>query len=414
MNPRLNHACVACAEPLTALRDFGPQPMTNRFRADAAEQVPTHLLILGQCPGCALVQLLSPASPELLKPVSLMKFNEPEGHLDALVDRVADLPGISKTSRICGVTYKDATTLERLYARGYRDTTLLSAENDLRIQDDCAGLETIQARFTHSLAETLVEQHGAFEVVFVRHLLEHAHNMSQFIAAIKGLAAPGGYVVFEVPDGTTMFEMLDYSFVWEEHVAYFTPETLARTLRSHGLSLELAITYPYSLENSLVAVARHWSEQAESPIVHSGVLSNELERVAKYAAEFPAVRGRWQETLMKLRSAGPIALLGAGHLAVTFINLLGLEPLIDYVCDDAADKVDRYIPGTQLRISPSSVLLQHPFGVCLMAVAPESEPKVLSRNQEFINRGGRFASIFAASDHALKLAAASEPESNES
>ncbi len=275
-------------------------------------------------------------------------------------------------------------------------------------------METIQARFTPDLAAALVARHGTFDVVFVRHLLEHAHNLKQFISAIKGLTTLGGYIVFEVPDCTTMFAVLDYSFLWEEHVAYFTPDTLTRTLRLHGLPPELAITYPYPLENSLVAIARHSNEHAEPPIADSGLASSEVETVARYAAVFPAVRRRWQETLMKLRGDGPIALLGAGHLAVTWINLLGVEPLIDYVCDDAADKVSRYIPGTQLQISPSSVLLQNPFSVCLMAVAPESEPKVLARNQEFIDRGGRFASIFAASDHALKLAGGTEPESDES
>jgi SAM-dependent methyltransferase len=414
MNQRLKYACLACAEPLPALRDFGPQPMTNRFRAEAAERVPVHPLILGQCPRCALVQLLNPAAPALVKPPSLMKFNEPEGHLDALADRIADLPGVSQTSRICGVTYKEATTLERLRARGYHNATLLSAETDLQILDDCAGLETIQARFTPDLAAELVARHGAFDVVFVRHLLEHAHDLRQLIGAIKGLAAPGGYIVFEVPDCTTMFAVLDYSFLWEEHVAYFTPDTLTRTLRLHGLPPELVITYPYALENSLVAVARRVDDAGEPPIASDEVSSNERERVERYVAQFPSVRGIWQDTLKKLRSDGPIALLGAGHLAVTWINLLGVEPLIDCVCDDAADKVHRYLPGTQLRISPSSVLLQQAVRVCLMAVAPESEPKVLARNQEFIARGGRFASIFAASDHALKLAAADKQEWDES
>lgn len=90
-----------------------------------------------------------------------------------------------------------------------------------------------------------------------------------------------------------------------------------------------------------------------------------------------------------------------------------LEPLIDFVCDDAPDKVNRFVPGTQLQISPTEVLVQHPFSVCLMAVATESEPRVVAKNQEFIDRGGRFASIFAASDYALKLDAAGEPESDQ-
>ncbi len=372
------------------------------------EGAPTHPLILGQCSHCGLAQLLNPAPPELVKPPSLMQFSEPQGHLDVLVDRLVRLPGISPASRICGVTREDATTLERLHARGYRDTALFTPDKDLQIHDPCAGLETIQARFTPAWAETLVNRHGEFDIVIVRRCLEHAHNLKQLVGAIKRLIAPQGYVVFEVPDCTTMFDVLDYSFVWEEHVAYFTPETLVRTLRSLGLSPEFVVTYPSPLEGSLVVVARYPRGSAKTTRADQPVSASEVARVARYVAEFPTRRRLWQEALGKLQRQHPVALLGAGHLAVTFINLLGLEPLIDAVCDDAPDKVNRFIPGTQLRISPSNVLLQHSFGACLMAVAPESEPKVLARNQEFIQRGGRFASIFPASDHALRMDAAEE------
>lgn len=403
------HFCISCGGTVRILCDFGPQALTNYFPENVDEPARVHPLILGTCSDCATVQLCDPCPAETLRPPRPMRYNEPEGHLDALLDEIISLPGVSSHSRFCGLSYKETTTLERLSRLEFRNLTALSPWDDFQITDECAGLETMQARLTPEVADTLRDRHGTFDVVLVRHLLEHAHDLTSFLQATKGLVAPGGYVIFEVPDCTTMFDVLDYSFLWEEHVSYFTPPTLVRTLRQHGLTPRRVITYPYALENSLVAITVRDDSPLESKYDPSEPSGEHLS-VDRYASNFPRIRELWHQALTAERQRGPVAVLGAGHLAVTFINLLGLESLIDYVCDDAADKVDRYVPGTRLRISRSSVLLQECCSVCLMAVAPESEPKVLARNEEFINRGGRFASIFAASNHALKLDSASNPK----
>lgn len=364
-------------------------------------------MILGQCGTCGVVQLCNPCPAELAVPPRPMHYNEPERHLDALVGEIVNLPQVSEATRFCGLTYKDMTTLERFRKRGYLNLTAISPRDDFQIVDECAGVETIQMKLTLEIADVLVERHGTFDVVLIRHLLEHAHDLTSFLAAAKRLTANGGYIILEVPDCTKMLDSLDYSFLWEEHVSYFTPPTLTGALRQHGLSPFRLLNYPYPLENSLVVIATKDSAPTEFVCQQPDVSDEEFQTATRYATSFPQTCAAWQGELTRLRCKGPVAVLGAGHLAITFINLLGLEPLIDFICDDASEKVGRYIPGTQLRISPSSVLLQHRFSVCLMAVAPESEPIVLARNQEFINRGGRFASIFAASDHALKLNAAS-------
>jgi hypothetical protein len=46
-------------------------------------------------------------------------YNEPESHLDRMVDDLISLTGLKKNSSILGLTYKDDTTLERFKKRGY-------------------------------------------------------------------------------------------------------------------------------------------------------------------------------------------------------------------------------------------------------------------------------------------------------
>ena len=43
-----------------------------------------------------------------------ISYNEPEEHLDRLAKTITKLPGINKYSKVCGLSYKEDTLLERL------------------------------------------------------------------------------------------------------------------------------------------------------------------------------------------------------------------------------------------------------------------------------------------------------------
>jgi hypothetical protein len=96
-------------------------------------------------------------------------------------------------------------------------------------------------------------------------------------------------------------------------------------------------------------------------------------------------------------------MLGAGHHAGMFLNLLDLKEFVDIVIDDDANRQGLYMPGTRLPIRVSSVLLEGRIGLCLLSPNPLNEEKVLAKLGEFLARGGVVSSIFPASSHALRI-----------
>ena len=152
-------------------------------------------------------------------------YNEPERHLDSLSKVISKLPGINKNSRICGVSYKEDTLLERLKKKGFKNTWRMNPRNDLKILDKKANLETIQNKINTSTARLIKKKHGEQDVVIVRHILEHTHNTHEFMWGLKKGIKENGYVIFEVPDCTDGFKIKDYNTLWEEHVFYFTEPT---------------------------------------------------------------------------------------------------------------------------------------------------------------------------------------------
>jgi hypothetical protein len=394
--------CQLCGAPdVETLIDFGRQPICNRFPRTATETEATFPMLLEQCRACGLVQTTQPVPAAELRPrVDWITYNEPEGHLDLLADKLAQLPGLTKTAVFGGISFKDDSLLRRMRERGFPSTWRLDPQADLRITESGTGAETLQDRLTAESARRTAGQRGRADVLLVRHIFEHAHRTLPFAGALKELIKPGGYVLIEIPDCEKALDLCDYSMLWEEHVLYFTPVTFRQSFAQGGFSLTSYDCFPYTLENSLVGIGRAEPKPVREPVS----IERERERARRFAGRLDEQREKYRRFLTEYRQRrGPVAMLGAGHLACTFINLLGLKECVEFLVDDNPNKRGLFMPGSRLPIVGSAALLDQGIKLCLLTVAVESEEKVIQKNEAFVQAGGMFASIFPASKYALKI-----------
>jgi hypothetical protein len=91
-------------------------------------------------------------------------------------------------------------------------------------------------------------------------------------------------------------------------------------------------------------------------------------------------------------------------VTLRFINFHRLGGMIDCVIDDNARKQELLMPARGCR---SAGPRQSPRGqsTCACSLNPESEQKVLAKNQSFLEQGGEFLSIFASRPRAVQKAA---------
>jgi hypothetical protein len=386
---------------MTPLLDFGPQPICNRFPATADEAEALFPLALEVEGASGLVRLVAPPPvAELCPRVDWIRYNEPEGHLDAAVEWAIAEAGLGKTARLVGVSYKDGSTVERFRRLGFENGAVLDPAGDFGVASPCAGIETIQERITPGIAARIVAARGRCDVLIVRHVVEHAHRLDTFFAGVAAMLAPGGVAVFEMPDFTTSLRLHEYSNVWEEHASYFTPENFPRTAARHGGRVVAQRCYPYPMEDSLVSIVTF---PEGGPVAGSTPGTEEMERALSYGAGFPPAQAAVRRCLEKLASTGPIAVFGAGHLTAKFINFMGVADLCAFVADDHPQKCGRFMPGSRLPILPSSALVEKRVRWCLSGLSPESEEKVMRNLSVFFAQGGELHSIFRASPRALPL-----------
>ena len=124
--------CQICKkEGCNKLIDFGKHPVCHKF-TNGNEKEEKYPLTLGQCQFCGVAQLMSPIPINGLIPqYDWITYNEPEEHLDHLAEVIKNLPGITKKSAICGISYKEDTMLTRLNRLGFNDTWRLNMKEDL-------------------------------------------------------------------------------------------------------------------------------------------------------------------------------------------------------------------------------------------------------------------------------------------
>lgn len=397
--------CYLCQKTsVVKLIDFGKQPVSHRFLSSKEEDEYLGPIVLGQCQNCALLQQLTPMPVEQLTArYDWLTRSEPEKHLDDLVQTLTKLPGINKDADIWGVCWKEDSTLARFNKLGYGNTYRLQIDKDFGVEDHLADVEIVQDRLTFKKSQEIVSRLGRADMVIARHLIEHAHDVREFLKVIKNFLKPNGYLVLEIPDCRLSMEHLDYTTIWEEHILYFTPATFRSCFDYGGFKLVDFIEEEYSLENSYIGIARI-ADQPTHPTLHAQTLHEELKRGNRFADQFEVRRQEIRAYLEDFKkSYGKIAIFGAAHMSSAFINLMDLKDCIEFIVDDNPHKNGMFMPGSHLPIRGSSAILEKDIKLCLLTLAVASEEKVLANNREFISKGGMFKSIFPRNPNALTV-----------
>ena len=380
--------------------DFDLQPVSNRFYSLNSDQVaPKFPLGIEIDSESGLIKLKSPFPVEELKPRhGWLTCFEPEDHLDNLVDKLIKLPRINNNSVIGAYSFKDDSTIERLNDRGYHQTWRIDPDSDLCV-DKMANVETYQQVFTLSKSMQIKEKYGAADILLVRHVVEHAYDISKFVEAISLLIKPNGYIVWELPSCEKYLVNGDCTMIWEEHTHYFTKFTFREFLEKEGFCIDSLNVIPYPLEDCIVAVTRKEHNRNKGILSDRKGVDVEVERAKKYIELLNSNKISIPFKLEEIHNKyGSIVMFGAGHFSVAFISILGIEHLIDFVIDDNSNKKGKKLPGGSIPIVGSDILYQKNIKVCLLGLNPQSHYKIIGKHKEFVENGGLFSSIFPGTD----------------
>jgi C-methyltransferase C-terminal domain/Putative zinc binding domain/Methyltransferase domain len=397
--------CRVCSVgPVEGTLALGRQPVSSHFAA-RGQHVVTHDLSLGVCLACGVVQLVEPFPfRDLVPPYDWITYREPEEHLDAVVDMLLSRVALPADAVILGLSFKDRSTLDRLKRLGYPCCHLIDVIHDLGSSTLNANIESVPGLLTPDIARRIRAERGPAQLIIARHVVEHAEVAGRFLAALSDMLAPRGAMVLEVPDCTANLQRQDYTMLWEEHVTYFTPETLPQILAAAGLTAIGLDIHPFPFEDVLVLTAVKGHGRVEgTDIVPTEAVVRNVALTRRYAKAFESWTEQYRQLCRRFtRDGRKLALYGAGHLSAAFVNFHGLGEYFAFVVDDTPQKQGLHLPGCGLPIVAREALNSDQIAACLMGFAPQIEDKVMANNAGFQEAGGSFYSIFADSKRSIR------------
>lgn len=397
--------CGVCgADDIERIIDFKLQPVAASLESLTTDptmaESPRYPLSLGCCRKCGTVQLCEAFPAEALShKLNWMKYSEPENHLDDLAKVLADLADLTAESRILGISEIDQSMLERLEGLGYPNHTLLdfSKHPEDANPQHLAGIAQSLSADTWLRGEALRTE--GVDLLVMRRMLEHVAYPARLLRTLKRFIRPGGLIVIEVPSAEKMLKNGNHALVWEEHLTYFTAASIHSLAGYVGAHIEWLCAYASSYEDSLVAVLSFPAGAQGASDGDPMAVADSRRQLDAFRVGLFAAKARWREQLRKIRQRGQrVAVFGAGHHAVKFINFLELSDFIDVVVDDHPAKIGLRVPGSRLPIVSSQTLAEMDIRYCISTLAPETETKVRAKLAAFLAGGGVFLPAMVADE----------------
>ena len=398
----MTDTCRLCkGTDLEPMIDFGRRPIAHRLLENRDEAEDTYPMALHFCRDCGLIQVLDTVDPEILYTDFNYNFSawKPEPHLEDEIDAImAQGPYANAVEFGCN----DGTFLKSLADKGIPVCVGIEPNPVSGGMARDKGLSVYQSWVNEEVCEKIIAEHGLFDLVLSRQVIEHVPDLDNFVSCITRMLKEDGVLFLDMPDFEPSLLVGDCSAVWEEHVSYFTEPVLRKLLARHGLEITEVRRYDFS--SGCLAVIARAKENVE--IADDG----ETKRVMELAETFgSAVRGfesGLRDGLTLAREHGAeVALYGVGVRGCCTLNGLDLSGLVDYAVDDQPERQGKFMPGCRLEIRPSSTLNEGNGPViCLLAVNNENEDKVEASVRGAVNRPLTFVTLCSPKDINAPLA----------
>ena len=222
----MKHCRLCKNEQIIELINFGKHPIAHHLLEKTNEIPKKYELEFSFCRHCGLFQIINPIPPNILyKNYYSLSTWKNQPHIPLIIKMLEQTNAISKNDKILEIGCNDGAFLAELKNRGYEKIIGIEPALDAYTIAKANGFPVINDFFTESTSLHLLEEYYKFDLVIVRHVLEHIQNLDDFIKGLNNILKNDGYVLFEVPDFTAFLDYFDYT-VWEEHVNYFVADTM--------------------------------------------------------------------------------------------------------------------------------------------------------------------------------------------
>jgi len=260
------------------------------------------------------------------------------------------------------------------------------------------GIPVRREFFSRALGEALGREGSQADLIIGNNVYAHVPDINDFTAGLQAALKPGGTITLEFPHLLRLVSQCQFDTIYHEHFSYLSLYTVSRIFAAAGLRIFDVERLP-THGGSLRIYGGHAADDRPPASAVAAILAEEaasgLQTQAGYTT-LAAGAGRIKNALVSFligqKSAGKkVVAYGAAAKGNTLINYAGIKPdLLAYVCDEAASKQGKFLPGSRIPIvGPAELQKDRPDVVLILPWNIADE--VMSRHGYIRQWGARFA-----------------------
>lgn len=357
--------CRHCAfEVSLTLVDLGSVPPSNAYLTEALlgspeRWYPLRVLV---CENCWLVQTEDFAEvTELFTPQYAYFSGYSEiwlAHCEQYVNATVDRFGLDESSYVVEIAANDGSLLRYVAALGIPCSGVEPTAATAAVARSL-GIPIVEDFFGLGLAERMLTEGPAADLVAANNVLPHVPDINDFVAGVAKLLKHDGVATFEFQHVVNLINNVHFDTIYHEHFSYLSFTSAIRILAGNGLQVfdvERLPTHGGSLR--VYAQRSETGEHQENTRV-SELLDEENAaglQTRKYYAGFQAksekVKDDFLAFLITARRTGKTVVgYGAAAKGNTLINFAGVRSdLLPFVVDGNPAKQGMFLPGSRIPI----------------------------------------------------------------
>ena len=395
--------CRHCSAPLEhVFLDLGFAPPSNAYLNAADLQAPEQYfpLKLFVCDKCWLVQTEDYSRSDELFTKDYAYFSSVSttwlAHARSYVDMITARLGLGSNSFVIEVASNDGYLLKNFVASGVPCLGIEPTDSTAAVAE-AAGIPVAREFFGQDFASKLVKSGKQADLIIGNNVYAHVPDINDFTAGMKTALKPDGTITLEFPHLMSLMRLNQFDTVYHEHYSYLSLQSVkaifaraglrvcdVEQIPTHGGSLRVYGCHADDVRIDGAAVARVLAEEIASGL-------QDLATYQRFQREADKVKNKLLAFLVEAKQAGKtVAAYGAAAKGNTLMNYAGVKAdLVSFVCDAAASKQGKFMPGSHIPIlAPKALRERKPDYVLIL---PWNIADEVVKTNEFVREwGGKF------------------------
>lgn len=395
--------CRHCAAPLgLTLVDLGSAPPSNAYLTAQSLHAPEPWFPLRVlvCEQCWLAQTEDFARADELFDKDYAYFSSTSSswleHARRYAEDMRNRLGFTQESFVIEVASNDGYLLKNFVAAGIPCLGIEPTASTAAAAE-ALGIPVLQEFFGEQLARRLAGEGRQADLILGNNVYAHVPDINDFTAGLKAALKPGGTITLEFPHILRLIVQTQFDTIYHEHFSYLSLYTVCRIFAAVGLRVWDVEPLP-THGGSLRVFGCHADDaRQEAPAVSAIVRAEEAaglrerDTYRQFQARTEAIKHDLLRFFIEQKRTGKtVAAYGAAAKGNTLLNFSGIRPdLLPFVCDAAASKQGKYLPGSRIPIvAPESLAERKPDYVLILPWNIAEE--VQAQQQRIRDWGGRF------------------------